>query len=166
MANLLSKIGNFLSYRFNDAPGSFTHAAATNNFAEVDRLLEKYGPELINKTGITRSSGLMNAVMYGHEGMADHLLARGADVNYSDHTGTTALMLAARFQRDSLYKKLVQHGANEGARDEWGRDAKAHAEISKQAAEASAAKKPAASENVMTSTAHIAHPLNIYNPWR
>lgn len=165
MANLLRKFGNLLSYHFNDAPARFTRAAAHNDFEKVDSLLEQYGPELVNKVGITRSSALMNAAMNGHEKMVDHLLARGAKANYSDHTGKTALMDAAYSQQDSIYQKLVSHGANENAVDKYGHTVKWYAETGK-ARMNSARTSTSSDENVMTSPAHIAHPLNIYNPWR
>lgn len=74
----------------------------------------------------------------------------------------TALMEAALHQRDNIYQKLLQHGANENARDEYGRDAHFYAELGKKRTERSSS----SDDNYLTSPAHIANPLNIYNPWR
>ena len=165
MTSLLRKAQNFLSYHFNDAPGRFTYAAAMNNFAEVDRLLTQYGPSLINKTGITKDSAVMCAARNGYAGMVEHLIERGADVNYRDHTGKTALMVAAFSGHQNIYKLLVAKGADESLVDEYGRDAKAHAKLGR-AWGRSSTRTTSSGDNQMMSPAHLASPLNIFNPFK
>lgn len=168
--NPLKSIGYFLSYHFNDVPGQFTDAARQNDVATIVMLLDRYGPELIDKSSKTssRDSALMEAAANGHSELVDFLVARGADVNYITFQGRTPLIAAAEGQQKDIMQKLIGHGANKAERDGLGRTA---ADIlvlrQKQAEEKKTRKagKSASGENYMTSPAHITNPLNIYNPY-
>ena len=62
----------------------------------------------------SRSSGmtlLMVAMSCGHEGLAETLLQRGADVSLQTNNGETALRLAASNGREKLIELALRHGA-------------------------------------------------------
>ena len=54
---------------------------------------------------------LMLAMAHGHEGLAEALLQRGADVLLQTSKGGTALMLAAGNGREKLVEMALRHGA-------------------------------------------------------
>lgn len=65
-----------------------------------------------NESGMTP---LMSSAVFGHEGMVQFLLEKGADVNArasDDYCNDTALMLAAEKQFPSIVKQLLAKGAN------------------------------------------------------
>ncbi len=125
-----------LSYYFNDAPGKLTEAAAQNNRAEADRLLDKYSSVdrgMINTPSIAGHTALMTASMNGHDDMAKHLVSRGAYIDFTNHAGQTALMLAALHSPDKAYPALVEMGAKTTAKDERGRTAEDYKKIGEDA---------------------------------
>ena len=54
---------------------------------------------------------LMQAASYGHENNVAYLLKKGAQVNYADHQGATALYCAARRGNARIVTDLLQAGA-------------------------------------------------------
>ena len=62
----------------------------------------------------SRESGislLMVAMINGHEGLAEALIQRGADVSLQTRCGVTALMFAAANGREKLVELALRHGA-------------------------------------------------------
>ena len=65
-------------------------------------------PDTTVRNGYT---ALFVAAARGHTGIADLLLARGADVNKANDAGWTALMEAALHDQDKMVKHLIKAGA-------------------------------------------------------
>ncbi len=125
-----------LSYYFNDVPGKLTEAAAQNNRAEADRLLDKYTSvdrHMIDTPNIAGQTALMTASINGHADMAKHLVSRGAHIDFTNHAGQTALMLAALHSPDKAYPALIGMGAKTTAKDERGRTAEDYKKIGEEA---------------------------------
>src|SRR6218665_4034491 len=79
--HMFDGLKNSLSYYFNDIPGRLTEAAAANNRAEADRLLDKYtsvARNMIDTPSVAGQTALMTASINGHADMAKHLVSRGA----------------------------------------------------------------------------------------
>ncbi len=66
------------------------------------------------------SSDLLNAVVAGDVAKAAALLNGGADCNYKNEEGTTALMLAAAVGNIAIVEKLIKAGAEVDATDARG----------------------------------------------
>jgi uncharacterized protein len=77
-------------------------------------------PALAGATGAHGIPVLYFPVIRGHTGIAELLLARGADVN-AGAGGTTALHGAALFGQPEMARWLLAHGAEAGARDYEGK---------------------------------------------
>jgi serine/threonine-protein phosphatase 6 regulatory ankyrin repeat subunit B len=68
-------------------------------------------------------SALTLAAEGGHDRVVSLLVARGADINYADKTGTTALIGAVKGAKTSTVKLLMQIGANPQHLDKPGNSA-------------------------------------------
>ena len=63
---------------------------------------------------------LINAVSNGHERCLNALIKTGADVNYANTEGSTALMAAAFFGHDKYVAAFIQAGADVNLKDIYG----------------------------------------------
>lgn len=129
---MFNALKNSLSYYFNDIPGRLTEAAAANNRAEADRLLDKYTSvdrHMIDTPSVAGQTALMTASINGHADMAKHLVSRGAHIDFTNHAGQTALMLAALHSPDKAYPALQEMGAKADRKDERGRTAEDYLKI-------------------------------------
>ena len=69
----------------------------------------------------------MQASRTGLVNIVKLLVERGAEVNYQNPDGTTAMMLAASNGQAAVVKLLIEKGANTSLIDKWGKNAYAHA---------------------------------------
>lgn len=65
-------------------------------------------------------SPLHYAVFAGHKGLAEDLIAQGADVNARSSNGSSVLMMAIYEGNDELVKTLLEKGADRSVRNDWG----------------------------------------------
>jgi hypothetical protein len=103
---------------------ALTMAVSHHDLATAQLLITAHAPFVL-EAGKDRSGlacdALGDAVERGDIDGAAWLLARGADVDQHDRSGTTLLMRAGQFS--GIYKLLLSRGANVNARDVQGRTA-------------------------------------------
>lgn len=68
----------------------------------------------LNPAQQKRNEDFLKACKLSHNKRAKELLKSGADINYQDGIGFTALMYAAADANTRLVKHLLLHGANAG----------------------------------------------------
>jgi uncharacterized protein len=65
-------------------------------------------------------SALHYAVFAGHAEVADYLIAQGADINARSSNGSTVLMMAIYEGREGLARQLIDRGADQKPKNDWG----------------------------------------------
>jgi ankyrin repeat protein len=116
-----------------DSPYQAALLAAVHHFArqgELDHLkaILKKHPQLVDAPEKFRQprkplttdgfTPLMHAARHGQEEVVAYLVQRGANVNYADGAGWTALHVAAQAGHLGTVKQLVRHGADVDAKTE------------------------------------------------
>lgn len=81
------------------------------NFKTNRCIDEKSNSEKDKNSGINYSLLLIEAVVKGNKKDVKEALSKGADINYEDNVGNTALMHAVFKHNISLVKILIEHGA-------------------------------------------------------
>jgi cytohesin len=72
----------------------------------------------------TKNQALLIAAERGLDGIIDSLLRNGADVNFKDHSGNTALMVAVRsFEGHAMVDLLIKRGGDVNAKNNAGETA-------------------------------------------
>jgi ankyrin repeat protein len=100
--------------------------AATVGNAEAVELLLFYGAEIDARNGVAHQTSLIEAAYNGHLGSVKILVQRGADINFRDDRGKTALWYAATESGyapvggPQLIEFLAEKGANLEAADNTG----------------------------------------------
>jgi ankyrin repeat protein len=102
--------------------------AALNSDIATMEFLVKYGA----KVDAVQENWtiLMHATLNNQPASLEYLLRHGANPNFTDHLGTTALMIAALEGFDEIAQSLVESGATLDARDHRGNTALRNAELS------------------------------------
>jgi ankyrin repeat protein len=98
-------------------------AAKAGNLERVKALVETDGA-LVQARDSDGSTALHCAVWKGHQAIVAYLLSAGAAVNAHNnngHWGTTPLHAAAHANQAAIAQMLIDHGADEKARDLDGR---------------------------------------------
>lgn len=100
------------------------HRAAGRGYAEICRLLIKYGAVIDKLDDQMHLSSLMLASFHGHEETCETLIELGADTEVvSTDYQATALFAAVRGEHESIVKILLDKGAKVNHRDADGRTA-------------------------------------------
>ncbi|XP_059167490.1 ankyrin repeat domain-containing protein 50-like [Physella acuta] len=102
--NLLLQSHADVNYVSPDGWSALGAASFSGRHQAVECLLQH------SATDISRS--LMLAVGQGHNTIADTLITSGANVNFTDESGTDPLMVAARANNVAAVQKLIQLGAD------------------------------------------------------
>lgn len=95
--------------------------AAWKNRTEAMRWLLDHGAR--PNSGERQWSALHYAAFAGHAGLADTLIAAGADINARSTNGSTVVMMAAREGHAELAKRLLDAGANPVLKNDFDEDA-------------------------------------------
>jgi len=120
---LLTDAIDFFSFHFGGAASRFILAAATNDRGMVNKMIDRFGPQIVNKTHAHKDSALMCAAACGHARMVEHLLQRGADIHYHNGTGATALIAAAKAGHKEIFDLLLAYGADPDKKNKYGQTA-------------------------------------------
>jgi uncharacterized protein len=91
--------------------GRYFEALADGDIVAVERFLDQY-PDAMTKTTLRHMTPLIWTARYGHEDVAELLLARGAKIDAHDREGLTALMHAAFEGKAEVVNLLLAHGAD------------------------------------------------------
>lgn len=90
---------------------NFTDAAARGYGRDVEKFLKEYGSAIINKTDPGDQTALMRAVCGERSMIVDILLKAGADTEYKNGYGSTALIYAVELKNKNIVESLLQNGA-------------------------------------------------------
>jgi ankyrin repeat protein len=102
------------------APKIDLHMAIANgNIAAVKQHIAA-GTDINVKDAMGGSSPLITACLYEQLAIAKWLLTQGADINFKNNDGSTALHVAAFFCKPDMVKLLLQHGANKTIKNKYG----------------------------------------------
>lgn len=90
----------------------FLKAVEDKDGTKVTELLDTPGSTVVNARDITTGRSAMHIVVERRDGVwIDYLYQQGANVNISDNSGMTPLMLAAQLNYVEGVEKLIAHGA-------------------------------------------------------
>jgi len=89
----------------------------SNNNQKVKLILEKHSIDATDGDGRT---ALINATAYHNIEVIKWVLSKGADVNFQDRVGYSALHFAAQNGAFDLAKILIENGANVNIQDIYG----------------------------------------------
>lgn len=101
----------------------FCEAARDGDIADVRRLLDLYGRDIIDRRDSIEARALTWAAFSDHQDIVELLLARGADIDAPGTYGRPALTWAVNQGHDALARYLLEQGANPHVEDEHGRTA-------------------------------------------
>ena len=110
----------FANHSHKASDKALQRAAATNKVAEVRHLLKEGANPSAIVQDKNRRSALILAVAGGHIEVVKLLLLSGADVNYKDNSGLTALNWTAMRQKNAVASQLLLFHADVNTRDHNG----------------------------------------------
>eukprot|EP01135_Chromosphaera_perkinsii_P003434 Nk52_evm3s243 gene=Nk52_evmTU3s243 len=93
------------------------HAAATGNLQKLKISLKLLRSGVNSTAGSLAQTALHKSAKYGHIKCALYLLEAGADIEFRDAEGRTALAIAAFFGEMEMVKLLISNGANVDSQD-------------------------------------------------
>ncbi|MCU0467253.1 MAG: ankyrin repeat domain-containing protein [Arcicella sp.] len=94
-------------------------AVINNNIAAVKKyILAK--KNINEKDPLGGSSPLITACLYEKKAIAQLLIQAGADINFQNNDGSTALHVAAFFCKPEMVKLLLSHKANKTIKNKYG----------------------------------------------
>jgi uncharacterized protein len=100
---------------------SLLSRAAAEGRSNIVKMLISRGAKLDRGTGQGEMTPLMFAAFWGHRQVVSNLLAGGANINATDLSGETALFCAARGRDPSIFRLLLDQGADASLRNDSGR---------------------------------------------
>lgn len=102
------------------APATDIHTAVVKgDLAAVKQHIEA-GTNINEKDPFGGSSPLISATLFGKTDIAKALIQAGADINFQNNEGSTALHIAAFFCRPEIVKMLLEKKADKTIRNKYG----------------------------------------------
>lgn len=105
--------------------GKSIHAAVVSGDLSTVKQLLKSGTDINEKEPAGGSSPLISACVFNQTEIATFLIESGADINFRNNDGSTALHTAAFFCRTELVKALLKAGADKSLKNNAGSTAQA-----------------------------------------
>jgi ankyrin repeat protein len=103
--------------------GEFCQAGKTGDVEGLKRILEKFGPAILNERESNGDTALTWACWTGKHDAAKFLLDSGANIEAPGMQGKTPLIWAAQGGRTDVVRLLLKRGANINAQDDQGQTA-------------------------------------------
>ena len=102
------------------APDMDIHTAALTGNLEVIKQHIQAGTDLNQKEAMGASTPLILAAVFGKTAVARALIDAGADINYQNKEGSTALHTAAFFCRTEIVQMLLGKNADKSLKNQYG----------------------------------------------
>jgi uncharacterized protein len=96
------------------------HAAAVSGNIEAVQQHIAAGTDINQKDAMGGSSPLITACLYEQKEIARLLIGAGADINFKNNDGSTALHVAAFFCKPEMVKLLLEKGADKTVINKYG----------------------------------------------
>jgi uncharacterized protein len=102
------------------APSIDIHTAVITNNVEAMKQHIAAGSDLNEKDPFGGSSPLISAALFGKTEAAKILIEAGADINFKNNDGSTALHTASFFCRPEIVKMLLDKSADKTVKNKYG----------------------------------------------